>query len=102
VKNLKKVVLSFSDGPSPGLVATFAPNEWMHTESLVIEYSRVSALSLEVEGLSEAEDSAGLGRVLLDEILPTTTGCTHEIRFADGSLLVSCADLKVEWREIEE
>jgi len=100
VKNLKLENLTFSDGPGPVLVAVFSPSEWMHTESLVLEYSGVSALSVHVEDQSEEEYPLGLDRVLLDELLPASAGCTHEIRFTCGSLVVSCADLDARWRAV--
>ena len=96
VKNLKLVNLAFGDGP--GLVAVLSPNPWMHTEALVIEYSGVSALSVEVEDQSDEEYPAGLDRLLLDEILPAEAGCTHEIRFSGGFLNITCADLTADWR----
>lgn len=98
VKNLKLVSLSFRDGPRPDLVAVFSPNAWMHTEALVVEYSGVSGLSVQVEDQSDEEYPAGLDRLLLDEILPAEGGCTHEIRFSCGSVSITCADLVAGWR----
>ncbi|MQY03865.1 hypothetical protein [Actinomadura macrotermitis] len=102
VKNLTSPVLSFGDGPRPGLTVRLTPNGWTQTEALVIEYSGVSAFSLEVEDQSEEEYPQGLDRVLLDELLPAPSGCTHEIRFTGGCLLVACADLQARWQAAGE
>ncbi|MHC0434198.1 hypothetical protein ACX6XY_29120 [Streptomyces sp. O3] len=42
---------------------------------------------------------AGLGTVILDEILPHRDGCSHEIACWDGTLTLVCRDLRATWTE---
>jgi hypothetical protein len=45
------------------------------------------------------EALAELGPLLLDEILPSPAGCTHELKFVGGTLRISCSDLEAVWCE---
>jgi hypothetical protein len=60
---------------------------------LVIRYAGVTDFSVKRDPATE-----GNMEVLLDEILPTESGCTHEIQSTIGSVLISCSDLDAEWR----
>ncbi|THV26496.1 hypothetical protein [Glycomyces paridis] len=60
---------------------------------LVIRYSGVTDFSVR----RDPDTRANL-EVLLDELLPAESGCTHEIRLTIGSVLISCSDLDAEWR----
>ncbi|MEU4670380.1 hypothetical protein AB0F91_20900 [Amycolatopsis sp. NPDC023774] len=66
----------------------FEPNRWKHESGLTIEYENVTGLSFSTESTRDL-----LGAVLLDEILPTDTGCSHEIALRHGSVTVECRDL---------
>lgn len=59
---------------------------------LVIRYVGVTEFSVRLD-----PESQGNLEVLLDEILPAESGCTHEIRLTIGSVLISCNDLDAEW-----
>ncbi|MBE1493546.1 hypothetical protein H4696_000646 [Amycolatopsis lexingtonensis] len=41
--------------------------------------------------------SPRLGDLQLDEILPNAGGCSHEIKFTGGTIVIECADLTAEW-----
>jgi hypothetical protein len=79
-----------SDGTSAQLAfrAFAGPREPV----LVIRYTDVTDFSVRLD----PETQANL-EVLLDEILPAESGCTHEIRLTIGSVLISCRDLEAEW-----
>lgn len=103
VKNLKLVEVRLSDGPQPAAVLRLSPNPWMHAQRLVIEYRGVRSFAVEVEPDDEEEEHAqGLDRLLLDEILPSRGGCSHEIRFTGGGLNISCEDLRARWEQLPE
>lgn len=59
---------------------------------LVIRYTGVTDFSVRLDPATQANLE-----VLLDEILPAESGCTHEIRLTIGSVLISCRDLDAEW-----
>lgn len=94
VKDLGPVQMAWGVEASEELEMYLAPNEWKHEVGLTIRYAKVSGLQLSVNGGGGPED---LGNVLLDEILSAACGCTHEISFTGGSVVVSCADLAAEW-----
>ena len=72
-----------------------------HDEWLVIRYSDVSSLALDVAPPSE-DHGARFDSLALDEILPDPYGCSHEIAFWDSSVRVVCRDLTAEWITKEE
>ncbi|WP_327683500.1 hypothetical protein [Kitasatospora sp. NBC_00458] len=76
----------------------FRHNCRKHEEDLVIRYTGVAAFEVETP---TGPDRAGLGTVILDEILPHPVGCTHEIAFRPGTLTVTCRDLTATWTEAE-
>ncbi|MFJ8013812.1 hypothetical protein [Streptomyces sp. NPDC096339] len=76
----------------------FRHNCWKHDEDLVIRYAGVSGFDA---GGVEDNDWAGLGTVILDEILPHQNGCSHEIAFWNGSLTIVCRDLVASWTEAD-
>lgn len=61
----------------------------------------VTGLSVTLDPATGADAGSALPRnleaVLLDEILPVDPGCSHEIRFIAGTVLISCLDLDAEW-----
>ncbi|MFI1658853.1 hypothetical protein ACH4ZU_28690 [Streptomyces sp. NPDC020472] len=73
----------------------FRHNCWKHDQDLVIRYTGVSSL---VVDLADATGT-GLGTVILDEILPHEGGCSHEIACWEGTLALVCRDLRATWTE---
>ncbi|MGI5170369.1 hypothetical protein ACQEU3_39065 [Spirillospora sp. CA-253888] len=73
---------------------------WKHDGDLLVRYRAVSRFSLDVDPdrlpffFSKPFD---VGRLQLDEILPLERGCSHEVQFIGGRLLVECRDLAAEW-----
>ncbi|MBS2552797.1 hypothetical protein KGQ19_38680 [Catenulispora sp. NL8] len=67
-----------------------------HDEWLVLRYSDVSSLTLEVAP-PDPEGGARFQSLALDEVLPHPDGCSHEIAFWDSSVRVVCRDLTAEW-----
>lgn len=93
---LKSLVLdSVSLGPSDGgscaqlVFRAFAGDG---KPVLVIRYLGITEFSVKLD--PEAQSNL---EVLLDEILPADSGCSHEIRLTVGSILISCRDLDAEW-----
>jgi hypothetical protein len=67
---------------------------------LVVRYVGVTEFSMtfDTETASNfARALPGHREVLLDEILPAASGCSHEIRLVSGTILISCRDLEAEW-----
>ncbi|WP_345574416.1 hypothetical protein [Streptomyces prasinosporus] len=74
----------------------FQHNCWKHDRDLLIRYTGVSGL---VADPADGDRGAGLGPVILDEILPHGDGCSHEIACWDGTLTIVCRDLRATWTE---
>ncbi|MEU6859304.1 hypothetical protein AB0B28_10595 [Glycomyces sp. NPDC046736] len=94
---LDSVVLEPGDGGIGARVVFRGPGE-EGTPRLVIHYEGVTEFSVLLD--SEAEIGAlyrGLRYVLLDEILPAGSQCSHEIRFVLGTIRIACLDLDAEW-----
>lgn len=69
---------------------------------LVIRYIGITEFSMTLDPETEANSGRALPgylEVLLDEILPADSGCSHEIRLTAGAILISCVDLEAEWCE---
>lgn len=98
VKDLELTGLEFPVDQVGCIVASFAPNEWKHPLGLRIQYSGVADLSIETADHGET----GYGTVLLDEILPTSDGCTHEIHLTGAVIKVRCLDLSVRWEGVPD
>lgn len=78
-----------------------APSGLKHDEWLVLRYSDVSNLALDVAPPSP-EGGTRFESLALDEVLPHPDGCSHEMAFWDSSVRVVCRDLKAEWVTQEE
>ncbi|MGW7555069.1 hypothetical protein [Streptomyces rimosus] len=91
---LSKATLADDQGEI-SLELTLAPNEWKHASGLRICYSDVQSFHV------DAEESDGtlprLGALQLDEVLPHSSGISHEIAFTGGAILVVAADLEAAW-----
>ncbi|GCD94101.1 hypothetical protein [Embleya hyalina] len=78
-----------------GLEILFSPNPWKHEEALRIRYTGIESLSVDWE--SQAAGGSVRDSLLLDEILPTDSGCRHEIALTGATILITCADLTASW-----
>ncbi|MFE7096820.1 hypothetical protein [Streptomyces erythrochromogenes] len=76
----------------------FRHNCWKHGEDLVVRYTGVTGFDA---GDVQDDNWADLGTVILDEVLPHRSGCSHEIAFRNGSLTVVCRDLVATWTETD-
>ncbi|MFD5921133.1 hypothetical protein ACFVYP_31285 [Kitasatospora sp. NPDC058201] len=70
-------------------------NCWRHEEDLVIRHAGVTAVQISTP--NEPSTWANLGTLILDEILPHDRGCTHEMAFRPGSVIVTCNDITATW-----
>lgn len=96
VKDLKPQRLtSGGAGGASWLELELKHNCWKHDDDLVIRYTGVQRVTLDPPG--ELSEVPRLQGVLLDEILPSDHGCTHEFTCLAGSLVVVCADLTATW-----
>lgn len=77
-----------------GLELQLKHNCWKHEEDLTIRYAGVQSVTLNPPYDAEV---ARLHDVVLDEILPTDHGCTHEFTCLSGSLVIACEDLTATW-----
>jgi hypothetical protein len=100
IKNLKpqRLISGVADGRR-WLELELRHNCWRHEEDLTVRYSGVRGL--ELNGETDNLDVSRLGEVLLDEVLPHSQGCSHEVACLGGSLLVVCEDLTATWFEAD-
>jgi hypothetical protein len=83
-----------------GLIVDFEANRFKHDARLVIRYDDVTRFDVQVASLDEGRiwpESRRLGDLQLDEILPTPSGCSHEVRMTGGVMVVECRDLRAKW-----
>ncbi|WP_439379327.1 hypothetical protein [Amycolatopsis lexingtonensis] len=80
---------------------TLLPNEFKHFSGLVIRYDDVTNIDLDASRSGPSgrvwPASPRLGDLQLDEVLPSAGGCSHEIKFTGGTIVIECADLTAEW-----
>ncbi|RDI54501.1 hypothetical protein [Nocardia mexicana] len=98
VKDLTLEVVRFGEPNSGEIELRFRHNCWKHEEDLHIRYMGVSGFDVDAPG---GPDWRNLADVILDEVLPNETGCTHEIAFRPGTLTVTCRDLTATWVEAD-
>lgn len=53
--------------------------------------------AVEIKTPDEPSAWDDLGTLILDEILPHEQGCTHEMAFRPGSVIVTSKDLTATW-----
>ncbi|WP_239647896.1 hypothetical protein [Nocardiopsis ganjiahuensis] len=96
---LEGVNLSPAEGGALNISVRFKGNAFKHDSGMVVEYCSVSKFEVEsTEDFSRGEyPPSGLGSVKLDEVLPDSGGCSHEIVFTGGSILVKSKDLSCRW-----
>lgn len=77
------------------------PNRFKHDSGLLIRYDNVAGIDIEAGALNSDRrvwpESPRLGDLQLDEILPAAGGCSHELKFTGGSIVIVCEDLHAEW-----
>ncbi len=70
-------------------------NCWKHEEDLTIRYVGVTSVTMTPAG--DDLDVTHLQDLILDEVLPSEHGCTHELACLAGSLTITCKDLVATW-----
>jgi hypothetical protein len=95
VKDLKVSSMSMSSVVEGSLEIKFEPNQWKHDSGLTVTYQDVTRVEVSSRSVMVLADL--LGSVLVDEILPDGSGCSHEISLRDGSVFVQCRDLVATW-----
>jgi hypothetical protein len=94
VKDLEIETLRFgADDAGPTFEIHFRHNCWKHEEDLRITYRGLATLSL----ANDPDRKWGGQVVVLDEILPHESGCSHEIACDAGALTIVCGDLEAVW-----
>jgi hypothetical protein len=100
VKDLKLDQLQLGEvNGDTSLRLKFRHNCWKHEEDLTIDYEGVHGLALDLP--VQPPEWSLLDDVILDEILPSQRGCSHEIEFLDGTITVHCRDLTATWTEAD-
>ncbi|MDI3405408.1 hypothetical protein [Streptomyces cavernicola] len=97
VKDLELSNISVPVRKEGRLSLGFSANPWKHESGLNIEYFQVSRFSVESD--HEIDWMQG-DTVLLDEILPFSGGCRHEIALTDSLIIVECEDLVATWGDV--
>lgn len=73
---------------------TLLPNASKHDEALIVEYQRVESTTI----TRDRDPGAGwFGSVLLDELIPTDMGVSHELALTGGRIHVVANDVSVHW-----
>jgi hypothetical protein len=95
VKDLTMAQVLMMDEGQLSLEIAFEPNRWKHDGGLKISYSNVVRFVTEFH--SKGPEPKALGNLMLDEILPNPSGCSHELVFTGGSMHIICSDLEAAW-----
>jgi hypothetical protein len=106
VKDLRLLRATVSDSNDQiSAELEFAPNQFKHDQGLVIRYTNVVEMAIDVTSSPRKAhvwpDSRRLGDLQLDEILPHEQGVSHEIRLTGGVIRFVSSDLHAQWRESE-
>jgi len=106
VKDLRLLRATLSDSDDQiSAEVEFAPNQFKHDTGLVIRYTNVVELTIDVTASPRKEhvwpDSRRLGDLQLDEILPHEQGVSHEIKLTGGVIRFVSSDLHAQWRANE-
>jgi len=98
VKDLKLTGIDFDEMDSMSVVLNFAWRFGAPT-TLSISYSEVHAFTIETgQGYAGGGRFWSLGELLLDEILPQSTGSSHEMEFTAGRVHIASGDLTAVWQ----
>ncbi|REK89329.1 hypothetical protein DY245_16305 [Streptomyces inhibens] len=98
VKDLTLQQVSFLGNDGQDIEACFRHNCWKHDEDLVIRWTGVVHVRIETPDGTSWSD---LETVILDEILPHDHGCSHEMAFRPGTLMITCRDITATWAETD-
>lgn len=77
-----------------------APYQFRHDQALILRYSglrKISAQTRDGRPVSDLKDLRDLAYLQLDEVLPVDGGCSHELSFTNGRMLVLCRDFTATW-----
>ncbi|WP_198035152.1 hypothetical protein [Streptacidiphilus rugosus] len=96
VKDLRLTAVPPTDGVPASLTVRFEPNPWKHAEGLTIRYRGVASVRVDTDG-GEHFDVADANSLRLDEVLPHQVGCSHELRFVEGTVRILCEDFEACW-----
>ncbi|MEO3810871.1 hypothetical protein ABGB17_17870 [Sphaerisporangium sp. B11E5] len=96
VKDLSVGKICLADDGRLALDIDLEPNRWKHDAGLKLRYADVTKLV--VDHAARGPEPKMLGNLLLDEIVPAPQGCSHELIFTGGSVLIVCADLEAVWK----
>ncbi|WP_205624491.1 hypothetical protein [Actinomadura flavalba] len=99
-----EVVIREAGSAQVEVIVVFKGSKWKHDADLSIRYRDVIRFETEILDLPKSvrvwPESRRLGDVQLDEILPTSVGCSHELKLTGGMIFVECADLDAEWQPV--
>jgi hypothetical protein len=95
VKDLKLDQLRFGDDGT-WLEILFRHNCWKHEDDLTIRYEKVASVTTD---LALSSPPAAQRDVVLDEILPHESGCSHEIACWGGTVRITAQDLTATWAQ---
>lgn len=93
VKDLKLKSVRFHHDEDRTLDIDFRHNCWKHEDDLTIHYVGVKGFTADIGRESPWWEQV----VTLDEVLPVSAGCQHEIAFLTGSITIRCRDLTAIW-----
>lgn len=93
VKDLKLHDVTF--GEQTAIVIMFQHNCWKHEEDLTIRYTGVHRVTVSLGMQSNWRRLHP--EVILDEVLPHSHGCSHEIAMHGGTIHIICRDLTATW-----
>ncbi|WP_156769476.1 hypothetical protein [Nocardia sp. 852002-20019_SCH5090214] len=86
---------SISQQENADLTLRFGPNTYKHEAGLTLTYRSASSIDFQIT--DEGYFAGGIGIVMLDEVLPSDLGCTHEIELTNGRLYIESADIHAQW-----
>ncbi|WP_156055698.1 hypothetical protein [Nocardia sp. NRRL WC-3656] len=86
---------SISQRENADLTLRFGPNPYKHEAGLTLTYRSTFSINFQVSG--DGYFTSGIGIVMLDEVLPSGAGCSHEIALTNGRLYIESADIDAEW-----
>lgn len=94
VKDLRFRSLTVDDA-NTRVVVDFAPNPSKHPDGLALVYTGVGSLSVEHRG---TDDIGWMGSLLLDEVLPTEGGVSHEMALTSGTIKIVASEVEARWQ----
>lgn len=107
VKDLRLSRATVSDSNDQiSVEVEFAPNQFKHDQGLVIRYTNVVEMTIDVTASPRKAhvrpDSRRLGDLQLDEILPHEQGVSHEIKLTGGVIRFVSSDLHAQWHDSDD